>query len=114
VHALSDLFEDAVMWVGFMWSIVRSVGLVIRTRQPGLPNSPACLGLLLVFVTKIATFLYPRTHLTLLRYPYYTETVLPRNSLSAGTIWFEEVLSRLLSNTIPGELTGTVIAVGGD
>jgi len=90
VHALSDLFEDAVMWVGFMWSIVRSVGLVIRTRQPGLPNSPACLGLLLVFVTKIATFLYPRTHLTLLRYPYYTETVLPRNSLnySARSLMF--------------------------
>jgi hypothetical protein len=24
-----------------VWSIVQSVGLVIRTRQSGLPNSPA-------------------------------------------------------------------------
>ena len=77
-----------------MWdvrSIVRSVGLVIRTRQPGLLNSPTCLGLLLVLVTKIATFLYPRTHSTLLRYPY-TEIVLPRNSLNYSARWLIHML----------------------
>jgi hypothetical protein len=31
-----------------VWSIVESVGLMIRARQPGLPNSPALPGLLLV------------------------------------------------------------------
>jgi hypothetical protein len=35
-----------VMWD--VWSIVQSVGLVVRTRQPGLPNHLPCLGLLLV------------------------------------------------------------------
>ena len=38
------------------------------------------------YVTMIAIFLYPRTHLTLLRY-LYTEIVFPRNSLNYSARW---------------------------
>jgi hypothetical protein len=60
---------------------VRSVGLVIRTRQSGLPNSPCLLGFV-ACAYQDSYLLYPHTHTTLLRYPYTVIVVVPRSLLN--------------------------------
>jgi hypothetical protein len=66
------------------------------SHSPAGPAELTCLAWVCCsyYVTMIAIFLYPRTHLTLLRY-LYTEILLLRYSLNYSACWLHTVKVRV-------------------